>query len=130
MAVTSMSQSSIANYGKRNTFNQPIIVLGANEEALVGGYQYYLFTESSALTIVQGNITAEILAIMLPKIWQREVMGLPLALVLVAPLALPVPMAVILFSRAHLLLRRWVAVVVHCPILWVLTVALVAVGLP
>ena len=63
MAVTSMSQSSIGDFGKRNTFTNPVIVTGGSEIALVGGYRYHLFTESSAFTIVQGGVSAEILVV-------------------------------------------------------------------
>jgi hypothetical protein len=63
MAVTSMSQSSIGDFSKRNTFRNPVIVMGGSEIALVGGYQYHLFTESSGFTIVQGGVSAEILVV-------------------------------------------------------------------
>ena len=63
MAVTSMSQSSISNFGKRNTFKKPILTYGSQEQVVVGGYTYLLFTRSTAFVIPDVTLPLEILCV-------------------------------------------------------------------
>ena len=63
MAVTSMSQSSVGNFGKRNTFTNPVVTYGWQELEVIGDYGYLIFTKSSDLVVANGNLSAEILCV-------------------------------------------------------------------
>lgn len=63
MAVTSMSQSSIGDFGKRNTFTNPVVTYGWQELEVIGDYGYLIFTKSSNFVVANGNLSAEILCV-------------------------------------------------------------------
>ena len=63
MAVTSMSQSSVGNFGRRNSFTNPVVTYGWQELEVIGNYGYLIFTKSSNFVVANGNLSAEILCV-------------------------------------------------------------------
>ena len=63
MAVTSMSQSSIGDFGKRNTFTNTVVTYGWQELEVIGDYGYLIFTKSSDLVVANGTLSADILCV-------------------------------------------------------------------
>jgi hypothetical protein len=63
MAVTSMSQSSVGNFGRRNTFTNTVVTYGWQELEVIGDYGYLIFTKSSDFVVANGTLSAEILCV-------------------------------------------------------------------
>ena len=63
MAVTSMSQSSVGNFGRRNTFTNTVVTYGWQELEVIGDYGYLIFTKSTDFVVANGTLSAEILCV-------------------------------------------------------------------
>ena len=64
MAVTSMSQSSVGNFGRRNSFTNPVVTYGWQELEVIGDYAYAIFSKSSdSFVIANGVASADILCV-------------------------------------------------------------------